>query len=246
MNNILHRVFIPLLPFLLAPVSFVQAVDLSHDISFTIGGEAALTPRSYDQTFTVSNPALGFSDTNSGHSDVAFRIGAVPCMIVMPSAPIGLMVSASVGFDYSSEDTIDAGDIYEDESTGAYANFLIGPSIKVGQRVRLSVLGTVGGSAGSTSHTTQYTDGSSLKADGTYSGFEYGFRLQANFAIRRAYIVGFFGYLHRTVSEDGEGSFDAGQGNVWIYNGQRLAPMTYKSDLTISGPLIGIGGGYNF
>lgn len=227
-------------------MSLAQAEELSQEISFTIGGEAALSPRSYNQTVAVSNPVLGYSNTGSGHSDVAFRIGAVPSLIVWPNAPIGLMVSASVGFDYSSEDGIDAGDISADESTGAYANLLAGPSIRVGQRVRLSVLGTIGGSAGSTSHTVKYTDGSSLKGDGTYSGFEYGIRLQASVSIRRAYISGFVGYLRRTVSEDGDGNFDAGQGNVWIYNGQKLAPMTYKADLTISGPLIGIGGGYNF
>jgi hypothetical protein len=246
MNAISLKAFVPLLSLLMAPLSFAQAVDSSRDVLFTIGGEGTFAPRSYDQTLTITNPALGGSGKSSGDSDVALRIGAVPSMIVLPSAPVGLLVSASVGFDYSSEDTIDSGDISADESTGAYVNFLVGPSIKVGQYVRLSMLGAFGGSAGSTSHTVKYTDGSSLNGDGTYSGFEYGFRFQANYTIRRAYIAGFVGYLHRTVSEDGTGNFDAGQGNVWIYNGQRLAPMTYTADLTISGPLFGIGGGYNF
>ena len=150
-KNFIFCAIIPILPFLMAPMSLAQAEELSQEISFTIGGEAALSPRSYNQTVAVSNPVLGYSNTGSGHSDVAFRIGAVPSLIVWPNAPIGLMVSASVGFDYSSEDGIDAGDISADESTGAYANLLAGPSIRVGQRVRLSVLGTIGGSAGSTS-----------------------------------------------------------------------------------------------
>lgn len=230
----------------MAPMSLAQAEEISQEISFTIGGEVALAPRNYDQTVAVSTPAQSYSNTGSGHSDVAFRIGAVPSLIVWPNAPIGFMVSASVGFDYSSEDGIDAGDISADESTGVYANLLVGPSIRLGQRVRLSVLGTIGGSAGDTSHTVKYMDGSSLKGDGTYSGFEYGIRLQAGVTIRRAYITGFVGYLRRSVSEDGKGNFDAGQGSVWNYNGQRLLPMTYNADLTISGPLIGIGGGYNF